>query len=250
MNPGANLLCLVSFEGPDDYARVGGLAERISSVTDELAEAGYETHLVYFGDPRLPAVQRLDGHLTLHRWAQQLSARHPCGVYEAEDERRAALAASLPGYLMENMIRPLVRARFTPVILATEWQTLEFMQALDRLLEAEELRPMVVLAWELAAPSLGRFDWSRVPHGIELLSRDREVILAGADAGRVVVHIGEGAEALLKALMGDGGPAFHSTGLPGFVGAAVMGGSGSATSRASVERQPRWRRASTRETRE
>jgi hypothetical protein len=124
-------------------------------------------------------------------------------VYTAEDERRAELAGSLPGYLMDNMIRPLVRARFTPVILATEWQTLDFLSTLDRLLEVEGLRQMVVLAWELAAPSLGRFDWSRVPRGIQLLSRDREVILAGAAAGQVVVHIGEGAEALRMALMGD-----------------------------------------------
>jgi hypothetical protein len=203
VNPGNNLVCVVSFEGPDDYARVGGLAERVARVAGELADAGYETHLVYFGDPQQPSVQRIDGHLTLHRWAQQLSARHPGGVYTGEDERRADLAGSLPGYLMANMIRPLVRARFTPVILATEWQTLDFLSALDRQLEAEGLRQVVVLAWELAAPSLGRFDWGLVPHGIQLLSRDQEVILAGAAAGRVVVHIGEGAEALRMALMGD-----------------------------------------------
>jgi hypothetical protein len=248
VNPGNNLVCLVSFEGPDDYARVGGLAERVARVAGELADAGYETHLVYFGDPQRPSVQRIDGHLTVHRWAQQLSARHPGGVYAAEDARRAELAGSLPGYLMDNMIRPLVRARFTPVILATEWQTLDFLSALDRLLETEGLRQLVVLAWELAAPSLGRFDWSRVPRGILLLSRDREVILAGAAAGKVVVHIGEDAEGLRMALMGGRVLAPSDAESTGSTEAAGTGGEGNGTSTSRISRQPRWRRASTRGT--
>jgi hypothetical protein len=248
VNPGNNLVCLVSFEGPDDYARVGGLAERVARVAGELADAGYETHLVYFGDPQRPSVERIDGHLTVHRWAQQLSARHLGGVYTAEDERRAELAGSLPGYLMDNMIRPLVRARFTPVILATEWQTFDFLSTLDRLLETEGQRRAVVLAWELAAPSLGRFDWSRVPHGIQLLSRDREVILAGAAAGRVVVHIGEGAEALRMALMGERNLTHPGAGWTASGGASVSRDPGSASSPAGIDSSPRWRRASTRGT--
>jgi hypothetical protein len=203
MHPGDSLFCLVSFEGPDDYARAGGLAEHISALVGGLAARGYETHLVYFGDPRLPGVQRVTEHVTLHRWAQWLSAGCPGGVYQAEDARREDLAASLPGYLLANMVRPMVRARFTPVIVAAEWQTLHFLQAFDRLARAEGLRPNVTLGWELATPSLGRIDWSVVPEGVRLLGRDLAVVQAGAAAGRLVLPLDEGAGALLAALGGE-----------------------------------------------
>jgi len=199
------MFCLVSFEGPDDYARVGGLAAHVTGLASELSAAGFETHLFYFGDPRLPAVQRVvNGHLTLHRWAQWLSATAPGGVYELEDARRWELATPLPAYLLEHLVRPLVRAQFTPVILATEWQTLEFLQVLDRLLRSEGLRSKVVLAWDIAAPSLERITWSAVPKDVRLVSHDPEVLRAGMAAARSVFPLNEGADGVLMALLGQG----------------------------------------------
>ncbi len=200
MHPGDFLFCLVSFEGPDDYARVGGLAERVSNLARELAGGGYETHLVFFGDPQRPAVQRVFEHLTLHRWAQWLSAGCPGGVYQAETARRAELANSLPAYLLEQIVRPMVRARFTPVIVAAEWQTFDFLQALDRLLRAETLHREVLRAWDLAAPSVGRVDLSLVPDELRLLGRDPTVIEAALAAGKIATPVGAGAGDLLAAL--------------------------------------------------
>jgi hypothetical protein len=40
----------LAFEGPDDYARAGGLATRITGLALALAEAGHETHLWFVGD--------------------------------------------------------------------------------------------------------------------------------------------------------------------------------------------------------
>jgi hypothetical protein len=42
---------VLSFEGPDAYARAGGIATRISGLTQALAALGYETHLWFVGDP-------------------------------------------------------------------------------------------------------------------------------------------------------------------------------------------------------
>lgn len=44
---------LLSFEGYDPYACAGGLASRITGLTEILAEVGYETHLWFVGDPDL-----------------------------------------------------------------------------------------------------------------------------------------------------------------------------------------------------
>ena len=48
-----HMLC---FEGPDDYSRAGGLASRVTGLTEALAEAGFDTHLWYIGDPGLPGL--------------------------------------------------------------------------------------------------------------------------------------------------------------------------------------------------
>src|SRR5688572_9891425 len=45
---------LLSFEGPDEYARAGGIASRITGLSEALAAAGFETHLWFVGDPHLP----------------------------------------------------------------------------------------------------------------------------------------------------------------------------------------------------
>jgi hypothetical protein len=208
MGPGDSFFDIVSFEGPDDYARVGDLAARVTSLAGGLAERGYETHLYFFGDPRLAGAERIgNGHLTLHRWAQWLSATLPGGVYDGEAPRCRELAATLPRQLVEHQIGPLIRARFTPVVLAMEWQGLEFLRSLDGLLREERLRQSVVLAWELAAPSLPRVAWSEVPQGVRMVSRDPVVVNAAAAAGSTVLPLADGVEGLLIAVLGPGAQA-------------------------------------------
>ena len=42
---------ILSFEGPDEYARAGGIASRVTGSLQALADADYETHLWFVGDP-------------------------------------------------------------------------------------------------------------------------------------------------------------------------------------------------------
>lgn len=49
---------ILSFEGPDGYARAGGIATRITGLSEALAEAGFETHLWFVGDPHLPGHEK------------------------------------------------------------------------------------------------------------------------------------------------------------------------------------------------
>ncbi len=45
---------ILTFEGPDAYARAGGLATRVDGLAQTLAGLGFETHLWFVGDPDLP----------------------------------------------------------------------------------------------------------------------------------------------------------------------------------------------------
>jgi hypothetical protein len=57
---------ILSFEGPDHYARASGLATRMAGLAQALAKAGYETHLWFVGDPYLPGSATLNrGHTAM-----------------------------------------------------------------------------------------------------------------------------------------------------------------------------------------
>ena len=86
---------ILSFEGPDGYARAGGIASRITGLSEALAQAGFETHLWFVGDPELSGHENR-GLLSLHRWCQWISQYHPAGVYDGEEDKRTNYAASLP----------------------------------------------------------------------------------------------------------------------------------------------------------
>lgn len=45
---------ILSFEGPDAYARAGGLGSRVTALSESLVEMEIETHLFFVGDPDLP----------------------------------------------------------------------------------------------------------------------------------------------------------------------------------------------------
>src|SRR5512146_700190 len=92
---------ILSFEGPDAYARAGGIASRITGLAESLAGMGLETHLWFIGDPDLPGLEQR-GTLTLHRWCQWISRYHPGGVYDGEEGKRNDYAASLPPHVFEH----------------------------------------------------------------------------------------------------------------------------------------------------
>jgi D-inositol-3-phosphate glycosyltransferase len=154
---------VLSFEGPDAYSRAGGLASRISGLTEALATGGFATHLWFVGDPALPG-NDVRGRLYLHRWCQWISQYHPNGVYDGEEGKRLDFASSLPPYLTgEILLRHLQENGNSAVVLAEEWQTVDAVLHLDWLLRCAGVRHRVTIVWN--ANNLGgfeRIDWARL----------------------------------------------------------------------------------------
>lgn len=117
---------MVSFEGPDEYSRAGGLAVRVRDLAETLAALGFRTHLFFIGDPNLPAIES-DGRLTLHRWGQWISAYHPDGVYDGEWSKMQDLSGSLPPVLADDVVRSAASAGRRTVVMGEDWQTVDTM---------------------------------------------------------------------------------------------------------------------------
>jgi len=164
---------LLSFEGPDLYARAGGLASRIAGLAETLAALGFETHLWFVGDPELPGEERR-GSLVLHRWGQWISRHHPGGVYDGEDGKHADYSHSLPPFLMREHLAPYLASGGRAVVLAEEWHTAGAVIHLHALLEAAGLRERASLLWN-ANNTFGfdRIDWTRLAEAAELTTVSR-----------------------------------------------------------------------------
>lgn len=153
---------ILSFEGPDGYARAGGIASRITGLSEALAEAGFETHLWFVGDPHLPGHESR-GQLALHRWCQWISHYHPAGVYDGEEGKRADYAASLPPFLLREVLLPHLQRGGRAVVLAEEWHTVDTVLHLDWLLRNAQVRDKVTIFWN--ANNIFAFDriaWDRL----------------------------------------------------------------------------------------
>lgn len=154
---------VLSFEGPDPYSRAGGIATRVSGLTEALACIGFETHLWFIGDPDLPG-HEARGLLQLHRWCQWISGYHRAGVYEGEAGKQRDFAGSVPPFLVRECLIPhLARTRGAAVVLAEEWQMVDGVLHLDWLLERAGVRPRVAILWN-ANNVFGfhRIDWGRL----------------------------------------------------------------------------------------
>jgi len=154
---------LLSFEGPDSYSQAGGIASRITGLSNALAEAGYETHLWFVGDPDLPG-HETRGQLQLHRWCQWISRYHPGGVYDGEEGKRADFASSLPPNLMQEALLPHLRQTGgSAVVLAEEWQTVDAVLHLDWLLQQAGVRNQTAILWNANNTfCFERIDWQRL----------------------------------------------------------------------------------------
>jgi len=137
---------ILSFEGPDGYARAGGIASRISGLAEALAEQGYDTHLWFVGDPYLEGAEAR-GALHLHRWCQWISRYHSGGVYDGEEAKEADYARSLAPFLAEHVLLPHLRSGGDAVVLAEEWQTVQAVLHLDWILRRHGLRHRVRVLW-------------------------------------------------------------------------------------------------------
>lgn len=153
---------LLAFEGPDDYARAGGIATRITGLAKALADAGFDTHLWFIGDPDRPGHEQ-DEQLSLHRWCQWISRYHPAGVYDGEEGKRLDYAASLPPFLCREVLLPTLRRGERAVILAEEWHTVDATLHLDWRLRQADVRQRVTIVWNANNTySFDRIDWARL----------------------------------------------------------------------------------------
>lgn len=164
IRPDNAVFAVISFEGPDRYARAGGLGERVTELTEALAAQGFATHLIFVGDPNLPGrEERLNGRLTLHRWCQWISKYYPEGVYAGEDAKLYDLNDSLPHYFFHEIARPAVAAGKLLVVLAEEWHTAEVLCRISDALYYGGIRHRAVLLWNANNVfSFHRVNWGRL----------------------------------------------------------------------------------------
>ena len=164
LSPERTTFVVLAFEGPDAYARAGGLGVRVTELSRALAEAGYPVHVVFVGDPTLPGHESLiDGKLTLHRWCQWISIFHPEGVYAGEEGKWRDFSSSTVDFVVDHLARPAIQEGHRVVVLSEEWHTAEALCRIgDRLWETG-LRKHVVLLWN-ANNTMGfdRIDWPRL----------------------------------------------------------------------------------------
>jgi glycosyltransferase involved in cell wall biosynthesis len=190
---------VLSFEGPDPYAYAGGIATRITGLTEALATLGHDTHLWFVGDAGLPG-REARGDLTLHRWCQWISQFHPGGVYEGEEGKRNDYASSLPPYLMADLSPHLEQGGYA-VVLAEEWHTADAVLHLDWLLRIAGVRDRVAILWN-ANNTFGfdRIDWKRlaVASTITTVSRYMKHRMREWGAEALVIPNGLSAEAFTQ----------------------------------------------------
>jgi len=164
---------ILSFEGPDAYSRVGGLATRVEGLARTLAALEFETHLWFVGDPELPG-HEAQGALHLHRWVQWVSRHHPGGVYDGEHGKCSEYARTVPPHLFDEWLRPHLTAGGRAVVLAEEWQTVDAVLNLDWLLARSGLGGRVAMLWN-ANNTFGfeTIDWPRLARAARITTVSR-----------------------------------------------------------------------------
>ncbi len=126
VSPTTTDVAIVSFEGPDRYSTVGGLATRVTDLVPALIERGYHVTHLFFGDPELPREEKSrDGRSRLVRWGQWISRYHPRGVYDGEWGKWRDLSDNGPSWLLDQVVAPAASRGRRAVVLFEDWQTAE-----------------------------------------------------------------------------------------------------------------------------
>ncbi len=164
LTPQNTIFVSLSFEGPDQYAQAGGLGVRVAELDTALAEHGFETHLIFIGDPHLPPKEtRVEGRLTLHRWSQWVSQYYPAGVYQGEEAKLGDFNDSAPWFVASELLSPALREGKYAVVIAEEWHTTEALCRLSDTLHGMGLRDRAVLMWNANnLYGFWRIDWPRL----------------------------------------------------------------------------------------
>ncbi len=138
---------ILSFEGPDRYAMVGGLGVRTTELATALDEQGVTTDVIFVGDPHLPPVESRGRALTLRRWCQWISQHHPGGVYDGERGKIDDYGRSAPPFILEQLVRPAAARGERVLVMAEDWQVVPAVLELDRLARDADLCDALVMTW-------------------------------------------------------------------------------------------------------
>ncbi len=185
---------LLSFEGPDRYSLAGGLGVRVTNLCATLSQKGFFSHLFFVGDPKGIGEEPVNGgRLTLHRWCQWISEYFPGGVYQGEYDKLRNYSASIPGWVIDHVVKPAVREGCMIVVLAEEWHTAEAVCLLHDELTRSGIRDRVVMFWN-ANNTFGfdRINWKRLASSatITTVSRYMKHIMWGLGVNPLVTPNG------------------------------------------------------------
>ncbi len=175
IGPHNAVMVVLSFEGPDQYSQAGGLGVRVAELGEALAETGYETYVIFVGDPQAPGREvRGGGKLTLYRWSQWISHYYPAGVYQGEEDKLRDWNASVPPFVVDSIAAPAVATGKIVVVLAEEWHTAESLASISDLLHWNGLRRNALLLWNANNIfSFWRLDWQRLAFVSQLTTVSR-----------------------------------------------------------------------------
>ena len=164
ISPENTVFVSLCFEGPDVYSTAGGLGTRVTEFTESLAQAGYETHLIFVGDPNKPAVEQLvGGKLHLKRWSQWISRYYPNGVYDGEEHKLYDYNETVPYHVYQEIAAPAIAAGKIVVVIGEDWHTAEALNRVSDLLHWHNLRHRAILMWNCnSLMSLHRINWGRL----------------------------------------------------------------------------------------
>jgi glycosyltransferase involved in cell wall biosynthesis len=140
-------VALLSFEGPDRYASIGGLATRVTQLSRALGASGHEVELVFVGDPHAKPVEPSDPGVTLHRWSQWISTQYPRNCYDGEPAKIHDWETSLPAWVIDTLVAPAAARGERVLVICEEWQTANVAIAIDRLARDRGIRGSLTLMW-------------------------------------------------------------------------------------------------------
>lgn len=184
---------LLSFEGPDQYAMAGGLGVRVKELSLELARQGFQTHLVFVGDPSLPGEESPVANLYLHRWSQWLSAHYPAGVYDGEEAKLVDWNEQLPEFVVSQLVAPAAEGGRYTAILAEEWHTAYSACQISDRLWAGGLRDRALLLWNANnVMGFDSIDWGRLAYCAQIttVSRYMKHVMWGRGVNPLVIPNG------------------------------------------------------------
>ncbi|MGA2391991.1 MAG: glycosyltransferase family 4 protein [Candidatus Lustribacter sp.] len=138
---------MVSFEGPDRYATVGGLSTRVTQLARAFGAAGSHVDLIFAGDPAAAAVEEYAPNVMLRRWSQWISASHPRNAYDGEMDKVADWESSVPAFVVDSILVPAAATHERTLVIAEEWQTANVAIGIDALARLRGLRNVLTLIW-------------------------------------------------------------------------------------------------------